>query len=133
MSRDAASPPRKQSMEVLRFLMAGLVNSMVGYLAYGAFIFFGMNLFVAQAAGHVVGTTFNYFSHSYFVFKMRPRLVPYLCSSAVNYVLGAAFLSLAAAAVESAYLAGFIALVCTAVCSYLSLKVIAFRRKRNLG
>ena len=131
MSPIHTSSFRQQAWEFHRFLIIGLVNAMVGYGAYALFIFMGMNLYVAQAAGHVTGTAFNYFSHSRYVFNMRPKVLPYLASSIVNYVLGALLLTLAVRVIVSPYWAGLIATGCAAVCSYISLKLIAFRAKRT--
>ncbi len=128
MKPDTTTHQRKTALEFLRFLAAGLVNTLVGYCAYAVFIWLGMNMYAAQAAGHVVGTAFNYFNHSWFVFRMRPVLAKYLLGSAVNYVAGLGFLALIAQLVASPYLAGLIATGCTAVFSYVSLKLLAFRK-----
>jgi putative flippase GtrA len=118
----------KTPREIARFLVAGLVNTGVGYAAYALFVFLGLNIYLSQALGHVVGTTFNYFSHRHFVFRQRPKLLRYLLSSGLNYLAGLAFLALAAQWIQSPYLAGLVGTGLTAIFSYLSLKVIAFRR-----
>jgi putative flippase GtrA len=128
---NAAPPVRRSRLEFLRFLAVGMLNAAVGYGIYALLVFLGCNIFVAQAGGHVLGTMFNFVSHSRLVFNMQPSLLPYLASSGMNYVAGLLFLALMAQFVASPYLAGFLALVCTAVFSYTSLKVIAFRAGRT--
>jgi putative flippase GtrA len=119
--------------ELLRFGVAGAVNAGVGYLAFAAFIYVGTPLYVAQALGHVIGTAFNYFSHSHFVFQRRPGLQRYLLSSGVNYLAGLIFLALCTRWIASPYVAGLVGTILTAAFSYLSLKLYAFRHRKNRG
>jgi putative flippase GtrA len=122
---------RRSNWEFIRFLAVGALNASVGYGIYALLVFLGCNVFVAQAGGHMLGTAFNYLSHSRLVFNMRPPLLPYLASSGINYIAGLLFLALMLRWITSPYLAGFLALVCTAVFSYSSLKLIAFRASRS--
>lgn len=133
MAESVAAPAWARALEFGRFLVAGVVNAGIGYAAYALFVYLGLGVYLSQALGHTVGTAFNYFSHSLFVFKMRPKLVPYLASSSINYVAGVAFLAATLRIVASPYWAGLIATGCTAVFSYLSLKVLAFRRRQLPG
>lgn len=119
--------------ELLRFIVAGAINAGVGYVTFAAFIYVGAPLFVAQALGHVIGTGFNYFSHSHFVFQRRPGLRRYLLSSGMNYLAGLIFLALCALWIASPYVAGLVGTILTAAFSYLSFKLYAFRYRKNRG
>jgi putative flippase GtrA len=119
--------------ELLRFGLAGVVNAGMGYALYAGFIFMGAPMYLAQALGHVLGTCFNYYSHSRFVFQKRPGLGRYLLSSGFNYLAGLVFLALSAHWVASPYLAGLIGTALTAAFSYLSLKLYAFRHRPSQG
>ncbi|WP_421988551.1 GtrA family protein [Roseococcus sp.] len=62
---------------VLRFLVAGLVNTGFGFAAYAAFILLGAPLAVAVAGGTVLGFLFNFLSYGGFVFGSTSyRLLP---------------------------------------------------------
>jgi putative flippase GtrA len=115
--------------EVLRFGVAGLVNAGVGYAAYAGFVFLGLNLFLAQALAHCVGTSFNYLTHRHFVFNRRTGWAQYLSSSLLNYLASVVFLFGFSRLFASPYLSGLVATGATAVFSYLSLKFIAFRQR----
>jgi putative flippase GtrA len=55
-------PPLANAGRLLRYYGAGLVNTMVGYGLYAAFVALGLDIYLAQALGHVLGMSFNYFS-----------------------------------------------------------------------
>ena len=128
--RNVGKASHKTPQEVLRFVVAGAINTGVGYAAYAFLVFLGLNLFVSHALAHVAGTTFNYFSHRHYVFRQRPGLLRYLLSSGLNYFAGLFFLALLTRWITSPYLAGLLAVALTAAFSYVSLKVIAFRRPK---
>ncbi len=52
----------------LRFLIAGLVNTAVGYLIFAALVLLGLGSQGALALAFVLGVLWNYFSHARFVF-----------------------------------------------------------------
>lgn len=71
----------------LRFLVAGAVNTLFGFLVYSAAILFGATIWFALLLGQVCGTIFNFFSTGGYVFDdLRLARVPrFLICYAVVY------------------------------------------------
>jgi len=61
----------------LRFLMAGAINTLFGFLAYSTAILFGADVWLALLLGLVCGAIFNFFSTGGYVFRdLRLGRVP---------------------------------------------------------
>jgi putative flippase GtrA len=81
---------------LLRFLVAGGVNTLFGYAVYGAGIVLGAPVWVALLIGMVAGTVFNFFTTGGYAFRQLalrryPRFVAcYLLVYAANLALIAA-------------------------------------------
>lgn len=114
---------------VLRFLIAGLVNTGFGYAAYAVFILLGAPLAVAVAGGTVLGFLFNFLSYGGFVFgstsfRLLPRfLLFYLVLGALNFVL----LRVLGLAGVGPLLAQALLLPVLAACGYLGMRSFVFR------
>lgn len=78
---------------LLRFLVAGGVNTLFGYAVYGAGIVLGTPVWAALLIGMVAGTVFNFFTTGGYAFRQLalrryPRFVVcYLLVYAVNLAL----------------------------------------------
>jgi putative flippase GtrA len=59
---------RDRAVEIVRFLVAGVINTAFGYGLYAGLIWLGLDRYAAQAIGYVLGTGFNYFTYSRGVF-----------------------------------------------------------------
>ena len=55
--------------QFLRFLVAGAINTLFGFLAYSAAILFGATVWLALLIGLVCGMIFNFFSTGGYVFR----------------------------------------------------------------
>jgi putative flippase GtrA len=55
--------------QVLRFLLAGAINTLFGFLVYTAAIVIGAAVWLALLAGIVCGMIFNFFSTGGYVFR----------------------------------------------------------------
>jgi putative flippase GtrA len=63
--------------EFIRFLIAGCVNTLFGFLAYSTAIFAGAAVWLALLSGTIAGIVFNFFSTGGYVFRMlSARLLP---------------------------------------------------------
>ncbi len=103
MQRRPISPPTDQGaakrglIDVLlvRFLLVGCLNILVGYGLFAIFIFLGMHSAFALLISTVLGVLFNYFSTGRLVFAWRSagRLWLFVLGYAVLYGLNAAALA----------------------------------------
>jgi putative flippase GtrA len=115
---------------LMRYYGAGVVNTLVGYGLYAGFVALGLNIYVAQALGHVLGMAFNYFSYSRFAFRdEQGSKTRFIGSYAVNYVLGAALLFLAVRIIPNPYLGGLLSTLVLSVINYFILSRFVFRVK----
>lgn len=61
----------------LRFLIAGGVNTLFGFLVYTAFIFVGVRVWIALICSTVVGIAFNFLTTGGYAFRdLSPGRVP---------------------------------------------------------
>ena len=77
-------------LDVLRFLLVGVLNTAFGYVVYLVGLYFGLSPGMALAAATVTGALFNYATTGRLVFKqvglgkLLPFLVAYLLIYLVN-------------------------------------------------
>lgn len=76
-----------------RFLLAGGINTLFGFVVYSAFIIAGVAVWLALLAGMTFGTIFNFFTTGGYVFRelslaRLPRFVIcYLLIYGINFML----------------------------------------------
>jgi putative flippase GtrA len=123
-----AGPHWDQLVELWRYGHVGLLNTAFGYGLYALLVYFGLNLYVAQIVGQIIGAGFNYLTYRGLVFRgSRSSLRAYVGAYAFNYLMGLTFLALAHHFIPSPYLAGFVAVVAVAGINYLVLRRFVFR------
>lgn len=114
--------------ELLRYLAAGLVNTLFGFGLYAVLIWFGIDRYAAQAVGYIAGTAFNYFTYSRHVFvDAGPAKLRFSLSYALNYLVNLGALELASHYIANAYLAGAVTTMAVVILNYLILKRLVFR------
>ena len=80
-------------LRILRFLVAGLLNTGFGYATYAAFVLTGAPIFVAVAGATGLAILFNFYSYGGLVFgttasRYMPRfLALYGSLGLINYLL----------------------------------------------
>jgi putative flippase GtrA len=117
-----------QLVELWRYGHVGLLNTAFGYGLYALLVYLGLNLYVAQIVGQIIGAGFNYLTYRGLVFRgSRSSLRAYVGAYAFNYLMGLTFLALAHHFIPSPYLAGFVAVVAVAGINYLVLRRFVFR------
>lgn len=118
---------------VLRFLQAGVINTMFGYALYASLIAIGLQIYLAQIVAHVIAVGFNYFTYSRHVFRDEPASrVRFILSYGLNYLVSVAALVLLTPVVASAYLAGLLAtLVATTINFVVLRRFVFFARPAN--
>jgi putative flippase GtrA len=60
------NPPKRQA---IKFLIAGIINTLFGYSLYAILIFFGVSFSLALLFSTIAGVIFNFFSFSYMAFS----------------------------------------------------------------
>jgi putative flippase GtrA len=119
-------PPRWA--EILRFLVAGVLNTAFGYGLYAGLLWLGLDRYAAQAIGYVLGTGFNYLTYSRGVFRdAGPAKLRFALSYAGNYLINLAGLRLASQFIADPYLAGAATTFAVVVLNYLVLRRLVFR------
>ena len=88
-------------LRILRFLVAGLLNTGFGYVSYAAFVLTGAPIYVAVAGSTCLAILFNFYSYGGLVFgttasKYIPRFLAFYGSlGLINYLLLRALTALA--------------------------------------
>ncbi|WP_022678778.1 GtrA family protein [Sandarakinorhabdus limnophila] len=112
----------------VRFYQAAIINTLFGISFYALLVWLGLNLFLAQALSHVVGTTFNYFTYSRHVFRTaRPAKARFLLSYLGAYLLNLAVLYGLSRVIPSPYVAGIATALIVSLVNFLVLKRLVFR------
>lgn len=128
IGKSVAGPHRERLAELWRYGHVGLLNTAFGYGLYALLVYLGLNLYVAQIIGQIIGAGFNYMTYRGLVFRgSRSTLRAFFGAYAFNYLMGFTFLSLAHRFIPSPYLAGFVATVAVAGINYLVLRRFVFR------
>ncbi|HWU02310.1 MAG TPA: GtrA family protein [Novosphingobium sp.] len=116
--------------EVLRYLVAGVVNTAFGYGLYAALVWAGMGRYGAQGVGYVAGTAFNYFTYSRHVFRdAAPAKARFVLSYAGNYLVNLAGLALVSRLVANPYAAGAVTTLAVVALNFLVLKHLVFGKR----
>lgn len=119
---------KEEWLELFRYYVAGVANLIFSYILFAALIALGLNAFVAQALGYIVGVAFNFFTYSRYTFSdKKANKSSYILSYVANYVSGVALLWIGLKMFHSPYLAGLAATISVSLLNYLVLKRLVFR------
>lgn len=114
--------------EIVRFYQAAIVNTTFGISAYTLLVWLGLNIYAAQAASHMMGMTFNYFTYSRHVFRgVAPAKLRFILSYAIYYLVNLVVLAALAQFIASPYVAGIGAALLVSLLNYFALKHLVFR------
>lgn len=73
--------------KLYKFIIVGLLNTLVGYGIYAILIFLGVHFTIASFLGTILGVLFNYFSTGLLVFERgRGRLVQFVMVYIIIYL-----------------------------------------------
>jgi putative flippase GtrA len=116
--------------QALRFLVAGLVNTGFGYIAYVFFLALSVPPVIALGMATAIGALFNYFSTGLFVFKHRTldRLPRFLTAYTVIYAINALLLHWFVEQGFAPALVQIVLLPVVAIASFLVFRFGVFRR-----
>ena len=108
---------------VLRYYLVGALNTFFGYSVYALLLLIGLQMYVAQITGHIIGVIFNYFTYSRHVFQAAPTSkLRFVLSYLLNYLVGLTSLALAATIIASPYFAGLLAMLVTSIINFMVLR-----------
>jgi len=111
-----------------RFIVVGILNSIVGYSLFAFFIYVGLHYVVASLFATILGVFFNFHSIGKLVFKQHNyRLIfRFFSVYCITYLLNILFLYFFDKLDVDMYLAGFLLLAPIAVISFLLNKFYVF-------
>jgi putative flippase GtrA len=114
---------------LIRYYQAAVVNTLFGYSLYALFVAAGMNMYVAQLVGHVLGVIFNYFTYSRHAFRgAEGSKIRFAAAYAGNYLVGLITLAAVSTVIPSPFVAGFVALIVASLVNYFVLRNLVFVR-----
>jgi putative flippase GtrA len=124
----------RRHREILLYLVVGGINTLFGYGIYALGLWIGLEFRIAAVISQVLGTLFNYGTYGRVVFHARPGwigitkfVLSYMTLMAINIGLLTLFHSWGA----SPLLAGVFSGLIMPVLSFLSNKLIVFRKPVN--
>lgn len=121
---------RDRLLELWRYYQAGIANTAFGLGMYATFVWFGLNMYLAQLVAHTLGVAFNYLTYSRHVFRdAPPAKLRFILSYVGNYLVGLATLAAIAQVVQSPYVDGILAAGIVSVINYFALKHLVFLGK----
>lgn len=121
---------KEEWWRLFRYYQAGVVNVLFGYCLFALLIWFGLEVYVAQLVGHVLGMTFNYFTYSRYAFAgHQSSKRSFAMSYVLNYFLALVGLWVALKLFPSPYVAGFVATIAVSLINYFILKRFVFHSK----
>ena len=114
-----------------RYIIIGLLNTVVGYLLYAVFIFIGLHYSMAVFLSTVLGVLFNFKTIGALVFKNNSNRLIYRFVTVymLTYLLNVGGLHVLNDFNLNMYLAGAIMLAPMAIISFLLHKTFVFRPK----
>ena len=119
----------RSSAGLVRYYQAAIVNTLFGYSLYALLVAAGLNMYLAQLIGHVLGVIFNYFTYSRYAFRdAKGSKARFALAYVGNYLVGLAMLALASTVLKSPYAAGFAALIFASLINYFVLKSLVFSK-----
>jgi putative flippase GtrA len=123
---------RHQIVEVWNYYKIGVINTLFGFSLYSFLVFVGINLFVAQIIGQIIGMIFNYFTYSRHVFSTYEKSVSrYVGAYTINYMIGVALLFGVHSFIKSPYIAGITTTIILSGINFFLLKGLAFRKMKR--
>ena len=77
----------KLSSETLRFILVGILNTIVGYGCYFVLLYLQVNYIISLAVSHIVGVTNSFFWNKYWTFRSNGNIKHELVRFILVYVI----------------------------------------------
>lgn len=120
----------------IRFLMVGVINTVVGYGFYALFIYLGLDAYLATTLSTILGVINSYFWSKYFTFRQPKKSLPealrFVLVYAVSYGANLALVYLFVDRMGmDKYLSGVACLFVTTIVSYVGHNFFSFKSKKD--
>ncbi len=125
---------RPAIQRIIRFGLAGVFNTIVGYVAYALCIWFGLVYYEALVVSQIIAAINNYLTFSLFVFADRSRhgtVLLYLIGQALIYGVSVLSIGTLVRMGLDPYLSGLLALPLIASFSFSFENFVVFRHLNN--
>jgi putative flippase GtrA len=118
------------SAQVFRFVLVGLVNTLVGYSLYALFVYIGFGYVYALGMATVLGILFNFHTIGKLVFGSSnySLIVKFIIVYAIVFGLNVMLIEYMIRLRFSAYVAGASAIIPSAAISFILNKYFVFKR-----
>ncbi|WP_443082171.1 GtrA family protein [Sulfurospirillum sp. 1612] len=115
--------------QVMRFLIVGVMNTIVYYTLYSLFLFLGFDYKISVALATILGVLFNFKSFGKYVFyNDDTRLIfKFIGVYIVLFCLNLLLIKLFHILIENYYIAGFLAIFPCAVASFYLNREFVFK------
>ena len=119
-----------KEMEIIRFILVGIINTIFGYFCYAFFVFIGIHYTIAVFFVTILGVIFNFKTFGKFVFKIEKNIlfykfiVVYLVIFFINILAIKVFTFIG----YDLYVSGVFSIIIVAFCSYIFNKYIVFNK-----
>jgi len=118
----------------VRFILVGILNTMVGYGLFALFIFIGLHYSLAVLFSTILGVLFNFKSIGRLVFntKNNKKIYHFIGVYTFLYLLNVSGLwGLSSIGIEDMYVAGAVLLAPLAIMSFILNRKFVFNQKVN--
>lgn len=119
-------------MQQIRFLIVGVLNTIVGYGIYALLVMFDFNYLLANTIGTIIGIIHSYIWNRYFTFNSRnsvkKEIIKFVFVYFVSYLIGLINLYFFVNNGINKYLAGILNIFITTLISWFGHKNFSFRR-----
>ena len=121
----------------IRFLMVGILNTIVGYGIYAILVFFHMNYLIANTISTALGILHSYLWNRFYTFKSKEKagkeFAKFVSVYALSYLIGTCTLVLFKNFFHfNSYFAGLFNLGVTTVISFFGHKNFSFKEVHSL-
>lgn len=117
--------------QVIRYLLVGAFNTLVGYLLYCFFIFIGLHFVWAVLVSNIISVVINFNTQGRIVFQHihRRQFIAFACMVVINYFVNIGLIHLFFMVIPNYYVTGLMAVIILAISSFFISKYLIFVRR----
>lgn len=116
--------------QLVKFLMVGVLNTIVGYSLYAFFIYLGINYVLAIFFSTILGILFNFKTIGKFVFENNDNslITRFFLAYGVTFIINVSIVSELRGIGCDDYTAGFVAIFISSAISFVLTKYLVFKK-----